>query len=210
MPNFNAWRFSMSPHSTWFLEQRLKWDAGCFVPHLLFVNLGSTPVNNSYGIKEANYVDRVFPAKDLLALTIFVLRIRIQETCTQPFFLWLLDYLSQNTISSTSTAYNLSHSWHHFFLVWVYKSDYYGMKASLFLKWRMFLLKLLQVVKWVIKYLRETRIFWSKQTLWSQKVVQFLHTNRVFFLGILNYSFCHCSYCRRPILPFSCPWDFLF
>lgn len=56
------------------------------MPHLLFVNLRSAPVDNSYGTKEANYVSKVFSAEDLLALTIFVLRIRIQETCTQPFF----------------------------------------------------------------------------------------------------------------------------
>lgn len=76
---------------------------------------------------------------------------------------------------SKYTAYNLLLSWHHIFLLWIYKSDYYGMEASLVLKWRMFLLKLLQVVNWVIKYLRETRIFWSKQRVGSPKVVQFFH-----------------------------------
>lgn len=56
------------------------------MPQLLFVNLRSAALYNSYGIKETNHVDRVFSAKYLLAFTIFVLRIRIQETCTQPFF----------------------------------------------------------------------------------------------------------------------------
>lgn len=94
-------------------------------------------------------------------------------------FLWLLGYLSQNMISSTNTDYNLSLSWHHIFCC-EFTSDYCGIEASLVLKWRMFLLKLLQVVNWVIKHLREIRIFWSKQRVGSQKVVQFLHAFRVF------------------------------
>jgi len=32
----------------------------------------------------------------------------------------------------------------------------------------------------LIEYLRETRIFWSKQRVGSQKVAQFLHAFRVF------------------------------